>query len=87
MELRLAEAAPAAARYAVTLYLPGGDAETTAALDAASGTVELEAWRGAPPPAWLESFTRALLRTVLRNKSPDDEWPRRVTRWRPEPER
>jgi len=87
LELRLAEAAPTTARYTVTLYLPRGDAGTTAVLNAESGAVELEPWRGPPPPEWLESFTRSLLRTVLRSKGTEGEWPRRLTRWRAEPER
>jgi hypothetical protein len=49
------------------------------------GTVEIATWPEPAPPAWLEAFARALLRAVLRNKASDGQWPRRLTRWRPEP--
>ncbi len=87
LELKLAESGATTARYALTIFTPTGDAETTATLDTTSGAVEIAAWRGSTPPAWLESFARALLRTVVRNKALESEWPRRLTRWRPEPER
>ena len=41
--------------------------------------------RGPDDPAWLDALARTLLRTIVRNKLSDGEWPRRITRWRPEP--
>ena len=87
LELKLAEADATTARYALAIFTPAGDCETLATLDAAKVAIELEAWRGDAPPAWLEAFARSLLRTVARNKGVDGEWPRRVTRWRPDPTR
>ena len=85
LELKLAESDATKARYALMIFTPQGDCDTEATLHAEPVAVELGAWRGETPPAWLETFARALLRTVARNKGLEGEWPRRVTRWRPEP--
>ena len=85
MELKLAHASDDGAHYAVTIFLPEREVTTEARVEMANGALELGAWRGEPPPSWLEAVARALLRTVWRSASSDGEWPRRVTRWRPEP--
>ncbi|HEX3777688.1 MAG TPA: hypothetical protein VHV51_24635 [Polyangiaceae bacterium] len=56
------------------------------AVDAASGSLQFAEWGGAEPPRWLDAFVRSLLRTIARSSGASGEWPRRVTRWRPEPE-
>jgi hypothetical protein len=84
LELKLTEASDASARYALSIFTPAGDALTEVRIDLASEGLELAEWRGTPP-AWLEALARALLRTVIRDRNSDGEWPRRLTRWRPEP--
>jgi hypothetical protein len=83
--MKLATETPTAASYAVCALTPDGDATAEAALDAETGAVTIAGWRGTPPPAWLETLARSLLRTVARNKNAAGAWPRRITRWRPEP--
>jgi len=87
LELKLSAADATTARYALVIFTPTGECEALATLDSANVAAELGAWQGEAPPAWLEAFARALLRTVARNKGVDGEWPRRVTRWRPDPGR
>lgn len=85
LEFKLAEASETGARYLLTAFTRDAEAQATAFLDSSSGAVEITQWHGGAPPAWLETLARALLRTVLRRKSSEAEWPRRLTRWRPEP--
>jgi hypothetical protein len=85
LELKLTEASGPTARYALAVFNAQGDGATDVSLDAESGTLVFGEWHGVAPPAWLDTFTRSLLRTVIRNKGVDGEWPRRITRWRPEP--
>ncbi len=85
LELKLTDGSGATARYALSIFSPQGDASTVVTVDSASGGLELADWQGTPPPAWLDTLARALLRTVVRNRISDGEWPRRITRWRPEP--
>ncbi|MEO6599206.1 MAG: hypothetical protein ABIQ16_04985 [Polyangiaceae bacterium] len=85
LELKLTQASAERARYALTIFLPEREVTTEALVETASGTLELGAWQGQPPPAWLETVARALLRTMWRSATSDGDWPRRVTRWRPEP--
>lgn len=85
LELKLSEAAGATARYAVLIFTPDAENSSSAQLNAETGVVEIGAWAKEAPPAWLEALARTLLRTVLRNKLSAGDWPRRMTRWRPEP--
>lgn len=85
MELKLTQASAESARYALTIFLPEREVTTEALIQTTSGTLEVGPWQGEPPPAWLETVARALLRTIWRSATSDGEWPRRVTRWRPEP--
>jgi len=85
LELKLTQASDERARYDLTIFLPDREVTTQAEVQTASGTVELGAWQGEAPPAWLETVARALLRTVWRSATSDGDWPRRVTRWRPQP--
>ncbi len=79
------QASDASARYTLTIFLPEREVTTEAQVRTADGALELGAWQGEAPPPWLESVARALLRTVWRSATTDGDWPRRVTRWRPEP--
>lgn len=52
--------------------------------------VELGAWTTEPadagdPPEWLMADARAALKAALRTSQSEGRWPRRITRWRPEP--
>ena len=85
LELKLATATDSSACYRLVISTPAAETSADARVDAPAGSVEIGAWESGAPPAWLESFARTLLRTMLRNKASDGEWPRRVTRWRPEP--
>jgi hypothetical protein len=40
---------------------------------------------GAAPPDWLTEDARAALKAALRTSQTEGRWPRRITRWRPEP--
>jgi hypothetical protein len=85
LELKLANASEARAEYVLTLLTPDAELSSRVTIDAPQDNLELGEWQGGVPPAWLEGYARALLRTVLRTKSSDGEWPRRLTRWRPAP--
>lgn len=85
LEVKLASASDASARYTLTIFTPNADLTTEVVIDAASGGLELGDWEGGLPPKWLRGVAHALLRTVWRNKTSDGEWPRRLTRWRPDP--
>jgi hypothetical protein len=52
--------------------------------------VEFGAWLTEPaaeaePPEWLLADARAALKAALRTSRSEGRWPRRITRWRPEP--
>ena len=85
LELKLTQGSETRADY--TLIVLTSDAELSAqvSLDAAADSLQLASWQGGVPPAWLESYAHALLRSVLRTKNSDGDWPRRLTRWRPGP--
>jgi hypothetical protein len=82
-ELRLVREDPAEPLYQVDLALPDAGFEGTAAIAKDSGEVAF-AWRDAPPD-WCAQAVRAQLRTLYRDRAAG--YPRRVTRWRPQPER
>jgi hypothetical protein len=85
LELKLREASQTTARYTLTVFMPDHELTTEVHIDAPRDALELGEWQGGAPAEWLESYARALLRTVLRSKNSDGDWPRRVTRWRPAP--
>ena len=82
--LRMTSSGPPVA-YALELHTPQGIHHGVARIDE-SGAVTLEATSGDEPPAWLLQSTRALLRALFRAHV-QSGWPRRLTRWRAEPER
>ena len=73
------------AEYTLTLFMPEAELSAGVTLDSASDGLELAPFQGGAPPEWLEVYARALLRSVLRTKASNGEWPRRLTRWRPAP--
>jgi hypothetical protein len=85
LELKLTAGSATSARYALSIFSPDGDAAAEAAVEAGSGSVSLSEWHGTPPPPWLEAVARTLLRTAVRTKIIDGQWPRRISRWRAGP--
>jgi hypothetical protein len=93
IELRLkpATSATRAVEYAVELHAGPDHWQTWAAVGHAAGDVEFGDWvgPGEGPPRWLCDMTRSVLRSVWRahrDEVPEPRWPRRITRWRAEPE-
>ena len=85
LELKLAEAQGARAAYVLTLFTPEAELSAKVTLDASVDGLELAPFQGGVAPEWLEAYAHALLRSVLRTKSSNGAWPRRLTRWRPAP--
>ncbi|MEO8983684.1 MAG: hypothetical protein ABI548_29230 [Polyangiaceae bacterium] len=85
LELRLMEATDTTARYAMLVSTAAAEVSADAHVQTQNGALEIGAWTESAPPAWLEAFARTLLRAALRDKTSDGVWPRRMTRWRPEP--
>ncbi|HEX3855644.1 MAG TPA: hypothetical protein VHW01_31995 [Polyangiaceae bacterium] len=85
MELKLAKASDTTAEYTLSIFTPNAEVSASVAVDSQSSALDIGQWQGGAPPVWLETLARALLRSVLRSRGSDGEWPRRVTRWRPEP--
>ena len=85
LELKLAQASETRAEYMLTVFTPDVELSSRVTIDAPADSLELADWQGGVPPTWLEGYAHALLRSVLRTKSSDGQWPRRLTRWRPAP--
>lgn len=84
IELKLAQAEPSIARYAISLATRDAEWSGLAFIAVPEGKIEFSGLESGPPP-WLVDVARALLRTVYRNHREKGLWPRRLTRWRPEP--
>lgn len=82
--LRMTSSGPPV-EYALELHTPQGIHHGAARIDE-SGKVTFEARSGAEPPAWLLTATHALMRGLFRAHV-QSGWPRRLTRWRAEPQR
>ena len=77
----------ALARYALTLAIPGAEWSAEAVITIGEGGVEFAEWKGeGRPPGWLLQYARATLRSTWRSHA-EQGWPRRLTRWRDEPDR
>jgi hypothetical protein len=63
--------------------LATADAEWTGRVKIGTQAGEIEIDVDGEPPPWLLGLSRAVLRTLWRAHA---GWPRRVTRWRPEPD-
>lgn len=85
LELKLKDATEARAQYTLSLRTPESEVSALVVIDAPGDRFELAEWQGGVPPDWLQTYAHALLRSVLRTKSGDGDWPRRLTRWRPAP--
>lgn len=80
---RLGRSDETSASYELEVTLPSstfaGNAEFTG-----EGELSL-VWRGEPPANAVESMLRALLRSGWHRKRAGEPWPRRLSRWRPDP--
>jgi len=85
LELKLTEASATRADYVLTLLTPDIEIAAQVTIDASADSFVLADWQGGAPPEWLSAYAHALLRSVLRTKNSDGDWPRRLTRWRPAP--
>ena len=91
IELRLGTAATASAEYEAHLQTATTSFHARVQVGANAGAkqVEFGAWTtteaGAEPPEWLTADARAALKAALRTSQAEGRWPRRITRWRPEP--
>ena len=73
------------ARFQVDLATADGRWSNRANVTAHDGQVEVGAWSGVgEPPPWLYQYLHAALRSAWRQHS-SEGWPRRVTRWRDQP--
>ena len=83
-ELRLESTTGGAARYALSLELPSGPLSGAAEI-APPGEVRFEWAPADEPPDWCVAAVRAQLRLLWRDHAQNGVYPRRLTRWRPEP--
>jgi len=83
--LKLMKVSEARAEYTLNVLTSEAELSAAVSLDASSEHFELGPFQGGSPPAWLQAYARALLKSVLRTKSAEGDWPRRLTRWRAEP--
>jgi hypothetical protein len=85
-ELKLASSSEQRVEYRLRIALATRELAGTARIDAQGGGLELELVENAGLPAEIEQTLRALLRSIQRGQQASGAWPRRVTRWRGEPE-
>jgi hypothetical protein len=90
IELRLARAADDSAEYEAILRTQAACFRTLVQVGKGAGAQQIAfgAWTAeAPgePPDWLTADARAALKAALRTSQSEGRWPRRITRWRPEP--
>jgi hypothetical protein len=88
-DLKLGAVTPAAACYAAVLQISDASFRGQALVASeGKGKVDFEPWSGdraSEPPEWLLADVRAALKAALRSSQVEGRWPRRITRWRPEP--
>jgi hypothetical protein len=83
VELKLGSSGPETAEYVAYLQTPAQIYRGKARV--ADKQVTFEHWDSGEPPEWLLADARAALKTALRTSQAEGRWPRRITRWRPEP--
>jgi hypothetical protein len=86
IELKLLRADGEGAEYDALLQTSTYGFRTTARV--ADRQVTFGEWQtesALPPPEWLLADARAALKTALRTGQVEGRYPRRITRWRPEP--
>lgn len=90
IELRLERVEGDSAEYAAHLQTATTSWHGKVQVGAAAGgkQVAFGSWSAeaaSEPPAWLTDDARAALKAALRTSQAEGRWPRRITRWRPEP--
>lgn len=91
LELKLHQATSAGAEYEAEIQTPAGSFRATASVVAAGGAVSFGTWQAGSsnstdnPPQWLVEGARAALKAACRASLAEGRWPRRIARWRPEP--
>jgi hypothetical protein len=91
IELRLGKVNGETAEYETLLQVAGSSWRGVAQVGSAvTKQVQFGAWSAeqataASPPEWLTDDARAALKAALRTSQVEGRWPRRLTRWRPEP--
>jgi hypothetical protein len=82
---RLTSASESRASYELSVALPGVVHEGRVEF-ADDGALTFEWSSAGPPPAAVDPMTRALLRSAFHRHRAGEPWPRRLTRWRPDPD-
>jgi len=90
IELKLGPATHESAEYEAHLQTASASFRSLVRVGAGAGNkqVEFGAWAtdgDGEPPDWLTADARAALKAALRTSQSEGRWPRRITRWRPEP--
>jgi hypothetical protein len=90
IELRLGTSTADSAEYEAHLQTASSSWRTAVQVGGANKHVAFGAWSSAEPsasapPDWLTEDARAALKAALRTSQTEGRWPRRITRWRPEP--
>ena len=90
IELKLGPATPESAEYEAYLQTNAATFRSSVRVGSSAGPklVEFGPWLSdgqGEPPAWLTSDAQAALKAALRTSQASGRWPRRITRWRPEP--
>ena len=86
LDVRLSSSDASGARYAVELRTAAGVWTSEVSVSLAAGEVTWQGWSGkGEPPEWLCRYLRSALRSGWRAQA-EDGWPRRMTRWREEPD-
>jgi hypothetical protein len=88
IELKLGPTTSDSAEYEAHLQTASSSFVSRVQVGASAGPkqVEFGAWSpGGEPPEWLTADARAALKAALRTSLSSGRWPRRITRWRPEP--
>jgi hypothetical protein len=90
IELKLDSVSGELAEYEAHLQTPAMSWRTRVRVGAGAGAqqVDFGVWQAEPPsapPEWLTADARAALKAALRTSQTEGRWPRRITRWRPEP--
>ena len=90
IELKLGPTTSDSAEYEAHLQTPAGTSLSRVQVGASAGPKQVEFGPWGPagvgePPEWLIADARAALKAALRTSQSSGRWPRRITRWRPEP--
>lgn len=73
------------ATYLAEFALPEGERQATVSVSEETGAVTWQLGPADETPAWLLKYAGTTLRTAWRAR-PKEPWPRRITRWRAEPD-